>query len=36
MSKYFKQEETKKVKLSDYLKMDESEFKYFLCEVTVF
>lgn len=32
MSKYFKQDETKKVKLSDYLKMAESEFKYFLCE----
>lgn len=32
MSKYFKQEESKKLKLSDYLKMDETQFKYFLCE----
>jgi len=29
--KYFK-EETKKLKLSDYLKLDETEFKYYLCE----
>lgn len=32
MSKYFKEEETEKRKLSDYLKMDESSFKHHLCE----
>lgn len=32
MSKFFKEEETKKLKLSEYLKLDESKFKCFLCE----
>ena len=32
MSKYFKEEETKKIKLSEYLQMEESEFKYYLCD----
>ena len=30
MKKYFKEEETKKIKLSEYLKMDKSEFQYFV------
>lgn len=32
MKKYFKEEPTKKIKLSEYLKLDETEFKYFLCD----
>ena len=32
MRKYFKDEETKKIKLSEYLKMPKSEFKYYVCE----
>ena len=32
MKKYFRDEETKKLKLSEYLKLDESEFKYYLCD----
>ena len=32
MGKYFQEEKVKKLKLSEYLKLTESEFKYFLCD----
>ena len=32
MKKYIKEEQTKRVKLSEYMKLDKSEFKYYLCD----
>jgi len=32
MEVYFKEKETRKLRLSEYLKLDQSDFKYFICE----